>query len=104
MVSLLLGRCGERENLFIGPSRPDLILASTLPYRGHAKSLLWRSCETVFFGDPTFVQLKPTIIYVTLGLALLALVAGTAPAEMYVEGYIGGNFAPEYLPFPGAGT
>ncbi len=26
---------------------------------------------TVFFGDPTFVQLKPTIIYVSLGLALL---------------------------------
>lgn len=26
---------------------------------------------TVFFGDPTFVQLKPTIIYLTLGLALL---------------------------------
>lgn len=26
---------------------------------------------TIFFGDPTFVQLKPTIIYLTLGLALL---------------------------------
>ncbi|TNE31904.1 MAG: septation protein IspZ [Alphaproteobacteria bacterium] len=26
---------------------------------------------TVFFGDPTFVQLKPTIIYLALGLALL---------------------------------
>ena len=28
-----------------------------------------------------------------VALALLALVAGTAQAEMYVEGYIGGNFA-----------
>lgn len=26
---------------------------------------------TIFFGNPTFVQLKPTIIYLTLGLALL---------------------------------
>ncbi len=26
---------------------------------------------TIFFGDPTFVQMKPTIIYLTLGIALL---------------------------------
>jgi len=46
---------------------------------GKASPMLWFSTAlilgfgalTVFFGDPTFVQLKPTIIYVTFGLALL---------------------------------
>ena len=26
---------------------------------------------TIFFGDPTFVQIKPTIIYAVFGVALL---------------------------------
>lgn len=46
---------------------------------GKASPMLWFSTAlilgfgalTVFFGDPTFVQLKPTIIYVTFGVALL---------------------------------
>ena len=47
---------------------------------GKISPMLWFSTAlivgfgglTVFFGDPTFVQLKPTIIYITFGLALLA--------------------------------
>ena len=46
---------------------------------GKVSPMLWFSTAlilafgalTVFFGDPTFVQLKPTIIYVLMGLALL---------------------------------
>ena len=46
---------------------------------GKASPMLWFStililgfgALTVFFGDPTFVQIKPTIIYVGFGLALL---------------------------------
>ena len=46
---------------------------------GKASPMLWFSTAlilgfgalTVFFGDPTFVQLKPTIIYITFGIALL---------------------------------
>lgn len=47
---------------------------------GKVSPMLWFSTAlivgfgglTVFFGDPTFVQLKPTIIYITFGVALLA--------------------------------
>ncbi len=46
---------------------------------GRASPMLWFSTAlivgfgglTVFFGDPTFVQLKPTIIYAAFGAALL---------------------------------
>jgi len=46
---------------------------------GKASPMLWFSTAlivafgamTVFFGDPTFVQIKPTIIYVSFGIALL---------------------------------
>jgi len=47
---------------------------------GKISPMLWFSTAlivgfgglTIFFGDPTFVQLKPTIIYITFGVALLA--------------------------------
>lgn len=47
---------------------------------GKVSPMLWFSTMlivgfgglTVFFGDPTFVQLKPTIIYAVFGVALLA--------------------------------
>ena len=47
---------------------------------GHASPMLWFSTAlivgfgalTVFFGDPTFVQIKPTIIYGVFGVVLLA--------------------------------
>jgi intracellular septation protein len=46
---------------------------------GKVSPMLWFSTAlivgfgslTIFFGDPTFVQLKPTIIYATFGIALL---------------------------------
>jgi len=46
---------------------------------GKASPMLWFSTVlivgfgalTIFFGDPTFVQLKPTIIYLGFGVALL---------------------------------
>lgn len=46
---------------------------------GKVSPMLWFSTAlivgfgalTVFFGDPTFVQLKPTIIYTVFGVALL---------------------------------
>ena len=46
---------------------------------GKVSPMLWFSTAlivgfgalTIFFGDPTFVQLKPTIIYTVLGAALL---------------------------------
>lgn len=47
---------------------------------GKVSPMLWFSTAlivgfgslTIFFGDPTFVQLKPTIIYATFGVVLLA--------------------------------
>ena len=47
---------------------------------GKVSPMLWFSTAlimgfgalTIFFGDPTFVQLKPTIIYAVFGIALLA--------------------------------
>lgn len=47
---------------------------------GKVSPMLWFSTAlivgfgglTIFFGDPTFVQLKPTIIYSLFGVALLA--------------------------------
>src|SRR5690606_33310997 len=47
---------------------------------GKVTPMLWLSTAlivgfgalTIFFGDPTFVQLKPTIIYVAFGIVLLA--------------------------------
>lgn len=46
---------------------------------GRVSPMLWFSTAlivgfgslTIFFGDPTFVQLKPTIIYASFGVALL---------------------------------
>ena len=46
---------------------------------GRVSPMLWLSTAlivgfgalTIFFGDPTFVQLKPTIIYLLFGIALL---------------------------------
>lgn len=47
---------------------------------GKVSPMLWFSTAlivgfgslTIFFGDPTFVQLKPTIIYASFGVVLLA--------------------------------
>ena len=47
---------------------------------GKISPMLWFSTAlivgfgglTIFFGDPTFVQLKPTIIYTVMGAALIA--------------------------------
>lgn len=47
---------------------------------GKVSPMLWLSTAlivgfgalTIFFGDPTFVQLKPTIIYLAFGIMLLA--------------------------------
>ena len=47
---------------------------------GKVSPMLWLSTAlivgfgalTIFFGDPTFVQLKPTIIYLAFGIVLLA--------------------------------
>lgn len=47
---------------------------------GKVSPMLWFSTAlivgfgalTIFFGDPTFVQIKPTIIYTIFGVALLA--------------------------------
>ncbi|TRD10437.1 septation protein IspZ [Erythrobacter insulae] len=47
---------------------------------GHVSPMLWLSTVlivgfgalTIFFGDPRFVQLKPTIIYGIFGVALIA--------------------------------
>ena len=47
---------------------------------GKVSPMLWLSTAlivgfgalTIFFGDPTFVQLKPTIIYLAFGVVLLA--------------------------------
>lgn len=84
---------------FYAPAEPDAILEVAAMVRGtiafmiaavialavsklkfgKASPMLWFSTAlilgfgalTVFFGDATFVQLKPTIIYVVFGIALL---------------------------------
>lgn len=61
---------------------------------GRVSPMLWFSTAlivgfgalTVFFGDPTFVQLKPTIIYTTFGIALLVGVwRGRALLQILLE-------------------
>ncbi|MFO6448685.1 inner membrane-spanning protein YciB [Erythrobacter sp. NE805] len=61
---------------------------------GKVSPMLWFSTAlivgfgslTIFFGDPTFVQLKPTIIYATFGIALLGGVfAGKALLRILLE-------------------
>lgn len=61
---------------------------------GKVSPMLWFSTAlivgfgslTIFFGDPTFVQLKPTIIYATFGLALLGgFFAGKALLRILLE-------------------
>ena len=61
---------------------------------GKASPMLWFSTVlilgfgalTVFFGDPTFVQIKPTIIYVSFGVILLAgYWRGTALLKVLLE-------------------
>lgn len=61
---------------------------------GKASPMLWFSTVlilgfgalTVFFGDPVFVQLKPTIIYVAFGIALLVgYWRGTALLKILLE-------------------
>ncbi len=61
---------------------------------GKVSPMLWFSTAlimgfgslTIFFGDPTFVQLKPTIIYATFGVALLAgFIAGRALLKILLE-------------------
>ena len=61
---------------------------------GKASPMLWFSTVlilgfgalTVFFGDPTFVQLKPTIIYIAFGIALLiGYWRGTALLKILLE-------------------
>jgi len=61
---------------------------------GKVSPMLWFSTAlivgfgslTIFFGDPTFVQLKPTIIYAVFGVALLGGVfAGKALLKILLE-------------------
>ena len=61
---------------------------------GKVSPMLWFSTAlivgfgslTIFFGDPTFVQLKPTIIYASFGIVLLAGVAmGRALLKILLE-------------------
>ena len=61
---------------------------------GKVSPMLWFSTAlivgfgslTIFFGDPTFVQLKPTIIYAVFGLALLiGVLTGRALLKILLE-------------------
>lgn len=61
---------------------------------GKVSPMLWFSTAlivgfgslTIFFGDPTFVQLKPTIIYAAFGVVLLGGVfAGKALLKILLE-------------------
>jgi len=61
---------------------------------GKVSPMLWFSTAlivgfgslTIFFGDPTFVQLKPTIIYASFGVALLGgFFAGRALLKILLE-------------------
>jgi intracellular septation protein len=61
---------------------------------GKVSPMLWFSTAlivgfgslTIFFGDPTFVQLKPTIIYACFGVALLGgFLAGKALLRILLE-------------------
>lgn len=61
---------------------------------GKVSPMLWFSTAlivgfgalTIFFGDPTFVQLKPTIIYTVFGVALLVGVwRGRALLQILLE-------------------
>jgi intracellular septation protein len=61
---------------------------------GKVSPMLWFSTAlivgfgslTIFFGDPTFVQLKPTIIYATFGVVLLGgFLAGKALLKILLE-------------------
>jgi intracellular septation protein len=61
---------------------------------GKVSPMLWFSTAmivgfgglTIFFGDPTFVQLKPTIIYATFGVVLLGgYYAGKALLKILLE-------------------
>lgn len=61
---------------------------------GKVSPMLWFSTAlivgfgslTIFFGDPTFVQLKPTIIYATFGVVLLGGYAmGRAMLKILLE-------------------
>ncbi len=61
---------------------------------GKVSPMLWFSTAlivgfgslTIFFGDPTFVQLKPTIIYAVFGLTLLGgFLAGKALLKILLE-------------------
>ena len=61
---------------------------------GKVSPMLWFSTAlivgfgsmTIFFGDPTFVQLKPSIIYATFGIALLGgFFAGKAMLRILLE-------------------
>jgi intracellular septation protein len=61
---------------------------------GKVSPMLWFSTAlimgfgslTIFFGDPTFVQMKPTIIYACFGVALLGgFFAGKALLKVLLE-------------------
>jgi intracellular septation protein len=61
---------------------------------GKASPMLWFSTAlivgfgslTIFFGDPTFVQLKPTIIYASFGVVLLGgFLTGRALLKVLLE-------------------
>jgi intracellular septation protein len=61
---------------------------------GKVSPMLWFSTAlivgfgsmTIFFGDPTFVQIKPTIIYTVFGVALLGgFFAGRALLKILLE-------------------
>jgi intracellular septation protein len=73
---------------------------------GKVSPMLWFSTAlivgfgalTVFFGDPTFVQLKPTIIYSVFGVALLVGVwRGRALLQILLEAAFEGLSAEGWL-------
>ncbi|KWV92682.1 inner membrane-spanning protein YciB [Erythrobacter sp. YT30] len=71
-----------------------IALFSSRALLGKVSPMLWFSTAlivgfgalTIFFGDPVFVQLKPTIIYTVFGVALLAgFFAGRALLKILLE-------------------
>jgi intracellular septation protein len=73
---------------------------------GHVSPMLWFSTAlivgfgalTIFLGDPTFVQLKPTIIYISLGAILLIGVwRGKALLQVLLEAAFEGLTAQGWL-------
>ena len=71
-----------------------IALISSRALLGKISPMLWFSTVlivgfgalTIFFGDPTFVQIKPTIIYALMGAALIVgFVMGRALLQILLE-------------------